>query len=64
MPRHRFDAFSTALGVIAVALGVLVAAAEIDSLGTGLWLALGVLVAGLALIPWTRQRAPHRESRS
>ena len=63
MHRHRFDAFSAALGVIACALGVLVAAAEIDSLGTGLWLALGVLIAGLGLIPWTRQSTPHDESR-
>ena len=57
MRRHRFDPLSAALGVIAVALGLLVAAAEIDSLGAdaGIWLAAGVLVVGLGLIPWTRR---------
>lgn len=59
MRRHSFDPLSAALGILAVAIGVLVAAAEIDGLGSdaGAWIAAGVLVVGLGLIPWSWRRS-------
>lgn len=58
MRRHSFDPVSAALGILAVAIGILVASTGIDDLGddTGAWIAAGVLVVGLALIPWSRWR--------
>lgn len=60
MHRHPFDPLAAALGIVAIALGVLVATADIDDLGAdaGIWLAIGVLVVGLGLIPWTRRHRP------
>ena len=59
MRRHVFDPLSAALGVLAVALGVLVASAQLDELGSdaGAWIIAGVLVVGLGLLPWSRWRA-------
>jgi predicted MFS family arabinose efflux permease len=56
--RHTFDPLSAALGILAVAIGVLVAAAEFDELGSdaGGWVIAGVLLVGLALVPWSRLR--------
>lgn len=58
MKRHSFDPLSAALGITAVAVGLLIALAEIDDLEAdgGLWLAIGALILGLGLIPWVRQR--------
>lgn len=58
MRRHPFDPLSAALGILAIALGVLVATAELDELGSdaGAWIAAGVLVAGLGMVPWSRRR--------
>jgi hypothetical protein len=58
MRRHPLDPLSPVLGILAIALGVLVATAEIDDVGSdaGAWIAAGVLVAGLGMIPWTRRR--------
>jgi hypothetical protein len=54
MRSHPFDAVSAALGLVACAIGVLVAFDGTDSIDTGWWLALGALVVGLGLVPWTR----------
>jgi len=55
MERHPPDPVSAALGVIAVVLGVLVAADAVDGVDAlGSWLAVGALVVGLAIIPWHR----------
>lgn len=54
MRSHPFDAISAALGLVACAIGVLVAFDVTDSIDTGWWLALGALVVGLGLVPWTR----------
>ena len=56
MRPHPIDTVSAALGLIAVALGVLVALDRTDSIATGGWLALGALVVGVGLVPWTRDR--------
>ena len=61
MRAHRFDPVSAALGVIATALGALVALDGTDSIDTGWWLALGALVLGLGLVPWRRARQPSAE---
>ena len=59
MRRHVFDPLSAALGILAVALGVLVASAQLDELGSNAaaWIITGVLVVGLGLLPWSRWRA-------
>ncbi len=54
MRSHPFDAVSAALGLIVVAIGAVVAFDGTDAIDTGWWLALGALVLGLGLIPWTR----------
>ncbi len=54
MDRHPIDIVSAALGTLVVVLGGLVAAGalgDVDS-GNGWWIALGVLIVGLAIIPW------------
>ncbi len=56
MRSHPFDAFSGALGLIVAGLGALVAFDATDSIDTGWWLALGALVIGVGLVPWTRSR--------
>jgi hypothetical protein len=58
MRRHSFDPMSAALGVLSGALGILVASAGLDSIGAdaGVWVAVGVLILGAGLIPWTRYR--------
>lgn len=56
MRPHVFDAVSAALGLIVVATGAVVALDGTDAIDTGWWLALGALVLGLGLIPWTRTR--------
>jgi hypothetical protein len=55
--RHSFDLIAAALGVIAVALGVLVATDSIDRIDSdsGWWFAVGALVVGIALVPWSRR---------
>ena len=61
MRSHPFDPVSAALGLIAGAIGAVVALGGTDSIDTGWWLALGALVLGLGLVPWTRGRqAPRR----
>jgi hypothetical protein len=63
MRRHVFDPLSAALGILAVALGVLVASAQLDELGadTGAWIIAGALLVGLAVFPWSRLR-PRRDT--
>ena len=56
MRSHPFDPVSAALGLVAGAIGALVALGGTDSIDTGWWLALGALVLGLGLVPWTRGR--------
>jgi len=56
MRSHPFDPVSAALGLIAGAIGAVVALGGTDSIDTGWWLALGALVLGLGLVPWTRGR--------
>ena len=63
MRSHPFDPVSAALGLIAGAIGALVALDGTDSIDTGWWLALGALVLGLGLVPWTRGRQPVRRRR-
>ena len=64
MRSHPFDPVSAALGLIVVAIGAVVAFDGTDSIDTGWWLALGALVLGLGLIPWTRSRRGRRRRRS
>ena len=66
MRRHTFDPLSAALGILAIAVGVLVASAEFDEVGSDAagWVIAGVLLVGLALVPWSRlrpRRAPDDE---
>ena len=56
MRSHPFDPVSAALGLVAGAIGALVALGGTDSIDTGWWIALGALVLGLGLVPWTRGR--------
>ena len=56
MRSHPFDPVSAALGLVAGAIGALVALGGTDSIDTGWWLALGALVIGLGLVPWARER--------
>ena len=56
MRSHHFDPVSAALGLIIGTIGAVVAVDGTDSIDTGWWLALGALVLGLGLIPWTRSR--------
>jgi hypothetical protein len=58
MRRHPIDPLSAALGILAVALGVLVACTELDELGSDsvAWIIAGVLLVGLGLVPWPRWR--------
>jgi hypothetical protein len=58
MRSHPFDAVSAALGLIAAAIGALVAFGGTDSIDTGWWLAVGALVLGVGIVPWTRSRRP------
>jgi len=62
MRSHPFDAVSAALGLILVAIGAVVAVDGSDAIDTGWWLALGALVLGLGLIPWTRSRRPDSDA--
>jgi hypothetical protein len=57
MQRHPFDPVSAALGVLAVALGILVLTGELGAFDTdgAWWLALAAVVVGLAIIPWRRR---------
>ena len=59
MPRHRFDALSFALGLLAVVGAVAVMAdllLEAEDPAGGGWLAVAALVLGLGLIPWSQAR--------
>ena len=58
MQRHRFDPLSAALGILAIAIGVLVATAQFDELGSdaGAWVVAGILLVGLGFVPWSRWR--------
>jgi hypothetical protein len=58
MRSHPFDPVSAALGLIVAATGAVVAVDGTDAIDTGWWLALGALVLGLGMIPWTRTRRP------
>jgi len=62
MRRHPFDPVSAALGVLALAAGLLVLlgdAAAVDTRGGG-WIAVAAVLVGLAIIPWRR---PPRQDR-
>jgi sulfite exporter TauE/SafE len=56
MRPHPFDAVSAALGLIVAGIGAFVAFGGTDSFDSGWLLALGALVLGLGLVPWTRGR--------
>jgi hypothetical protein len=58
MQRHPVDPVSAALGLLAVALGVLVVAGALDDVDTngGWWLVIAAIVIGVALVPWTWRR--------
>ena len=58
MRSHPFDTVAAAFGLIVVAVGAVVAFDGTAAIDTGWWLALGALVLGLGLIPWTRSRRP------
>jgi hypothetical protein len=60
MQRHPVDPVSAALGLLAVAAGVLVAAgafADIDDRGAW-WLVVAAVVLGVAIVPWRWRTAP------
>jgi hypothetical protein len=63
---HRFDLIAAALGVIAIALGLLVATDSIDNIDAdaGWWFAVAALVLGIALVPWTRRPPARTEAGS
>jgi hypothetical protein len=54
MQRHPTDPVSAALGLLAVALGVLVAAGALDGFDDhgGWWLAIAAVIVGVAIVPW------------
>lgn len=54
MQRHPVDPVSAALGLLAVAVGVLVAAGELDGFDDrgGWWLAIAAVIVGVAIVPW------------
>jgi hypothetical protein len=58
MQRHPVDPVSAAMGLLAVALGVLVVAGALDDVDTngGWWLVIAAIVIGVALVPWTWRR--------
>ena len=61
MTRHRFDPLSFALGLLAVGVSIAVIAGRVldaDRPTTGAWLAVGGLILGLGLLPWTRTGRP------
>ena len=64
MQRHPFDPVSAVLGVLAVALGVLVATRSLGGFDTagGWWLAAAAAALGVAIIPWNPWRSSARES--
>ena len=64
MQRHPFDPVSAVLGVLAVALGVLVATRSLGGFDTagGWWLAAAAAAVGVAIIPWNLLGAPRPET--
>ena len=54
MQRHPVDPVSAALGLLAVALGVLVAAGALDGFDDhgGWWLVVAAVIVGVAIVPW------------
>lgn len=58
MRPHRFDPISGSLGLVAVTAGILVTVDAVRSIDAGWWLAVGALVIGLGLVPWTRPQTP------
>jgi hypothetical protein len=60
MKRHPFDPWSAVLGLCAVAVAIVVIAAELPDVSAGhtWWLAAVALAAGLVIIPWRR---PHTQ---
>ena len=57
MHSHRFDPVSAILGVVAALAAVLVMLgdpAPLDGADVGIWLAIGLVLAGAALFPWRR----------
>jgi hypothetical protein len=60
MTRHPFDPVSAVLGVLAIAVGMLVATRGLDAFDTsgGWWMAAVAIVVGLGLIPWRGRGAP------
>ena len=57
--RHPVDTLSAALGVVTVGAGVLVMTDAFDGIDSdgGWWFAVGALVVGIGLIPWSRALA-------
>jgi len=53
--RHPFDPVSAVLGVLAIALGILVATRSLGGFDTagGWWLAAAAAAVGVAIIPWS-----------
>jgi hypothetical protein len=66
MQRHRFDPISAALGLLAGVAGALVALGGADDVvdEPGWWIAVALLVVGVALVPWTRAPADESAVRS
>ena len=63
MQRHPIDPASAALGVLAVALGILVATRSLGGFDTGggWWLAAAAVVVGVAIVPWNAWRGSARD---
>ena len=57
MHRHPFDPVSAVLGILAVAVGLLVALGELVDLDAAgpWWLAVAAGLVGAAIIPWRRR---------
>jgi len=55
--RHPFDPVSAVLGILAVAVGLLVALGELVDLDAAgpWWVAVAAVLVGAAIIPWRRR---------
>ena len=63
MNRHRFDPLSFCLGILAVGIGLFVAAGAFDGRAAdiALWATVAVLVMGIAVIPWGGRTVSEQE---